>query len=90
MKMLTVCVCYYNKMVNKNVTFQTVEKQLGNDKWGNWVPLAQFPHNDFDRYPTQSLDTQTIMAHVGKKRAGRLLDGREWNQFPVPLASKAA
>jgi hypothetical protein len=25
------------------------------------------------------------MGHVGKKAAGRQLDGREWNQFPSPL-----
>lgn len=24
----------------------------------------------------------TIIANVGKKRAGRLLDGREWSEFP--------
>jgi len=24
------------------------------------------------------------MDKVGKKVAGRLLDGREWNEFPVP------
>ncbi len=22
------------------------------------------------------------LIHVGKKKAGRILDGREWNQFP--------
>jgi len=26
--------------------------------------------------------TATIMVRVGKKRAGRLLDGREWNEYP--------
>jgi hypothetical protein len=24
-----------------------------------------------------------FLEHVGKKAAGRLLDGREWNEFPV-------
>ncbi|MCB0094684.1 MAG: hypothetical protein KDE46_03145 [Caldilineaceae bacterium] len=24
-----------------------------------------------------------VMFHCGKKAAGRLLDGREWNQFPA-------
>lgn len=28
------------------------------------------------------------MAKVGKSRAGRLLDGREWNEMPEPSASK--
>jgi hypothetical protein len=27
--------------------------------------------------------------HVGKKRAGRLLDGREWNEFPVAEKERA-
>jgi len=22
------------------------------------------------------------LVHIGKKKAGRLLDGREWNEFP--------
>lgn len=26
-----------------------------------------------------------LMAKVGKKTSGRLLDGREWNEFPVPV-----
>lgn len=25
-----------------------------------------------------------IVRRLGKKRSGRLLDGREWNEFPVP------
>ena len=29
------------------------------------------------------LDWGTVMSKVGKKAAGRLLDGREWNEFPV-------
>ena len=28
------------------------------------------------------------MAHYGKKQAGRLLDGREWNEFPDVTAIK--
>lgn len=27
-----------------------------------------------------------LMANIGKKQAGLLLDGREWNQYPRPLA----
>lgn len=29
-------------------------------------------------------DDQVIYHRVGKKEAGRLLDGREWNEFPTP------
>lgn len=27
---------------------------------------------------------ECVMAHVGKKHAGRILDGREWSEFPTP------
>ena len=30
-----------------------------------------------------AFNADTIVRRVGKKRAGRLLDGREWNEFPV-------
>jgi protein gp37 len=29
--------------------------------------------------------TSAILRRLGKKRAGRLLDGREWNEFPKPV-----
>lgn len=32
----------------------------------------------------------TTMSRVGKKAAGRSLDGREWNEFPRPVAQKEA
>ncbi len=37
---------------------------------------------DFMRARDEGTFPVTIMDRVGKKRAGRLLDGREWNQFP--------
>lgn len=27
-------------------------------------------------------DCSCVMTRLGKKRAGRLLDGREWNEYP--------
>jgi len=30
------------------------------------------------------LDDDTIAIRLGKGRAGRLLDGRTWDEFPVP------
>jgi hypothetical protein len=36
------------------------------------------------------LDDDTIAIRLGKWRAGRLLDGRTWDEFPVPLESGAA
>jgi protein gp37 len=49
-------------------------------QWGEWaetqpgvIPQANRAH----RWPDGQL-----MYRVGKKRAGRMLDGREWNEFP--------
>jgi len=33
---------------------------------------------------------QTVMTRVGKKAAGRLLDGRTWDQLPAGEAAQAA
>ena len=53
-------------------------------QWGEWIPCWQ---------RTADMDTRSCAAHydgqtgldvyrVGKKAAGRLLDGREWNEYP--------
>jgi len=49
------------------------------DDEGNWFPLTT-PWNG--RQGEESPEREYVMAHVGKKRAGRLLDGKEWNGFP--------
>jgi protein gp37 len=36
------------------------------------------------------LDDETIAIRLGKGRAGRLLDGRTWDEFPVPSEGGAA
>lgn len=53
-------------------------------QWGEWVENDQMPES------TRALlhkDTLKELApgpwNVGKKAAGRLLDGRKWNEFPV-------
>lgn len=52
-------------------------------QWGNWQPVqgpvsgANVRHVGDDRLTV-------AMINVGKKRAGRLLDGKEWNGFPLP------
>ena len=38
-------------------------------QWGAWGPTSSGPR-------------QGMMAEYGKKAAGRLLDGREWNELP--------
>lgn len=74
-------------------------------QWGEWFPRHQWEHNpdlilpdDSQAYITGP-NTQQIMGHpneleilhrVGKKKSGRLLDGREWNQFPSASSAKSA
>lgn len=54
-------------------------------QWGAWAPGSTFP----DHIPSgescsfdQELDEDARVWKVGKKAAGRLLDGRTWDQFP--------
>jgi hypothetical protein len=55
------------------------------------TPLVNGAFCDWDNLPVaiyQNLDAAgevptERMVHVGKKKAGALLDGREWKQFPL-------
>jgi protein gp37 len=50
-------------------------------QWGAWAHIP----SDTRKYPNAEKywwSSRNLMAHVSKKRAGRLLDGREWNQYP--------
>jgi protein gp37 len=52
-------------------------------QWGNFGPVHEPPH------PVTRVGDDDIIgfANIGKKAAGRTLDGREWSQFPeVPHA----
>lgn len=63
-------------------------------QWGEWIPLARVDASDDGFWPTASrscirlsvdggrADHGWPMQRVGKARAGRLLDGREHNDFP--------
>jgi len=64
-------------------------------QWGEWVPTADVGFGDSPRAKEHVFDTgKTIETYggpapfgievrrIGKKAAGRLLDGREWNEFP--------
>lgn len=62
-------------------------------QWGEWMPaLEEFPglcrgqnqetYSLLDIKKTKRIDKKTVLINVGKKKAGRLLDGREWNQYP--------
>lgn len=65
-------------------------------QWGEWVyPRYADPETSFDEHlharrgqvwtpwANQGRTGYDIL-HLGKKRAGRLLDGRTWDQFPQP------
>jgi protein gp37 len=48
-------------------------------QWGEYVPCKLCCGNE---HVHESIRPDGVMAKVGKKRAGRLLDGREWSEFP--------
>ena len=63
--------------------------------WGEWLPNDQFEHSLPDwrgEYGPDGWQARSARCHhwrlgfasfrIGKKRAGRLLDGREWNEMP--------
>ena len=51
-------------------------------QWGNWLPVSGSEEFAIKR-KTVVVSQDVVMANVGKKHAGRLLDGIEWNQLPV-------
>lgn len=64
-------------------------------QWGEWAPSAlpsEFVDADGQRKTTNDLTTLTIpnswapVRRVGKKAAGRELDGRTWDQYPKETA----
>lgn len=48
--------------------------------WGDWMPDGGV--TPYDRCKAILWNDNTVSWKVGKKNAGRLLDGQEWNQFP--------
>lgn len=52
-------------------------------QWGEWQPVDQsdemVPHNT----PEHVFADGTISLRIGKKKAGRMLDGRTWDGFPA-------
>lgn len=62
--------------------------------WGEWAPEAEVvrDYRGYKVYPCNvpdknivHLDDGTVMARVGKRWGGHLLDGREWRQLPAGL-----
>ncbi len=51
-------------------------------QWGEWGVFLAPPVGDSFRWPNRDDGTNAWSYRVGKQRAGRLLDGREWNEVP--------
>jgi len=63
-------------------------------QWGEWLPgvsfgrdetpIGTFPAGKFARHEWVEVEDHEspVSVRVGKKAAGRLLDGREWSEFP--------
>lgn len=55
-------------------------------QWGEWLPVTKViggaHHYETIGKKLKALDDRTLMEKVGKKAAGRLLGGREWNEVP--------
>lgn len=50
-------------------------------QWGEWLPTVE---NDTPSIGLPALYVEDCLSlRVGKAKAGRLLDGREWNRFPA-------
>lgn len=55
-------------------------------QWGEWLPQCQYPDIIADIDPDNWCHAASRdggpTRHIGKKNAGRLLDGKEWNGYP--------
>lgn len=58
-------------------------------QWGNWRPVRQ---NQLNGYKGRSLllrnGDRILLANMGKKEAGRRLEGRTWDEFPSLSVSR--
>lgn len=53
-------------------------------QWGDWAPNCLCDSaNAHPTTPRPSPGKPGVMFRCGKRAAGRLLDGREWNEYPV-------
>jgi protein gp37 len=64
--------------VSRNVAFHFKQ-------WGEWSPEKGHRYNDFHQFDR---DPSSFVMRVGKKTAGRELDGRTWDEFPRPHGSR--
>lgn len=53
-------------------------------QWGNWRPADQHGVNGYPHRTLGAGGSAVEVVHVGKKVAGRELDGRTWDELPSP------
>lgn len=55
-------------------------------QWGEWYPVHGVFKSGYltSQYPLHTWDDHNISLRTGKKLSGRILEGREWNDYPVP------
>lgn len=54
-------------------------------QWGEWRPVANKEQFSLPVSKVHKFEDSTILLKDGKKKAGRSLDGHEWNQFPYQV-----
>jgi len=54
-------------------------------QWGEWAPAVDLDP-DLRERAAEQFAGQDYVCRVGKKRAGRELDGRTWDQYPTEAA----
>lgn len=55
-------------------------------QWGHWVPEDLASLEEWSGRQVREMDGVRVVG-LGKKAAGRQLDGRTWDQFPTPRAA---
>lgn len=56
-------------------------------QWGDWAPGGRHQHGQPEAPSRRQVDDGTVMLRVGKKAAGRLLDGKMWDGLPDARAA---
>jgi len=57
-------------------------------QWGNWRPASGDAKGYRSRNLTGANGAPVVMLNLGKKAAGRTLDGRKWDELPIQVKSK--
>ncbi len=85
-------VAFFFKQWGQWVPYETESPPFHRSQHGNLIDEHHLPADLVENEPTgrwwwPDLDSDAIYRNVGKKAAGRLLDGRTWSEMPRSLAS---